>query len=176
MRAHHCTGLTLAELLVVCAVLAIAVTIALPTAQPVAEFRADTAAGEVAQALRYARAEAIRTNGYRMISCDTTSNKILVYIPDANGAFAAAVTDPMTKKDYAVVLDQAPAGSNLALASCSFVFADKTAATAVVFGADGKPFAAAKSLSALSLGTIQLGAGIVKRTVAVDAIGRVTTS
>lgn len=176
MRAHRCTGLTLAELLVVCAVLAVVAAVALPSAQPVAEFRADTAAAEVARALRYARAEAMRTGAYRMVSCDTAQNRLQVSVSDANGTVASALSDPLSKQAYIVVTGQAPAGSNLSMNACSFVFADKSSASTVIFGANGNPFTAAKSSSPLSLGTVQLAAGKVTRTVAIDAIGRVTTS
>jgi len=170
----------MAELLIVCAVLAIAAAVALPSAQPVAEVRADTAASEVVQALRFARQEAMRSGAYRMLRCDAARNEVSVYIPDTSGAAAAMLKHPLSKMDYTVNLGQAPAGSNIALTGCRFQFADRTTAATLAFDGNGNPVrgtgAAADQAQALSSGAVVLGAGNVTRTVAVDINGRVTTS
>jgi len=172
-------GFTLAEMLTVCAVLGIAAVIAIPTAAPVAETRADTAAGEVVLALRFAREEAMRTGAYRMLGCDLARNSLSVYIPDANGAVATMVSNPLSKMDYTVVLSQAPAGGNAALSACGFQF-DKDTLTTVAFDGDGNPIRGIgdpkKQAQSLAGGTIRLGIGKVTRTVSIDATGRVTAS
>jgi len=178
---RHSHGHTLAELMVVVALLAIAAVLALPSAQPVTEFRADTAAGEVVQALRFARQEAMRSGAYRMLRCDAVRNEVSVYIPDTNGAAATMLKHPLSKMDYTVNLAQAPAGSNIALTGCRFQFADRTTAATLAFDGNGNPVrgtgtAAADQAQALSSGAVVLGAGNVTRTVAVDVNGRVTTS
>ena len=170
-------GHTLAELLIVCAVLAVAAAVALPSAQPVAEFRADALASEVVQALRFARQEAMRTGAYRAFGCDTGNNQLSVYVPDNTGAFADKVPHPLSKMDnYTVDLGQVPAGANGSLSSCRFVFTDRSTGTFVGFDADGNPIGVSKNIIALSSGTIVIGIGNVTRTVSVDANGRVTTS
>lgn len=172
-------GFTLAEMLTVCAVLGIAAVVAIPTAAPVAETRADTAAGEVVLALRFAREEAMRTGANRMLGCDLARNSLSVYIPDANGAVAAMVANPLSKMDYTVVLGQAPAGGNIALAACSFQF-DKDFLTTVEFDGGGNPVRGIgdpkKQVQPLVGGTVRLGIGNVTRTVSIDATGRVTAS
>jgi Tfp pilus assembly protein FimT len=187
---RHSHGHTLAELTAVCAILAIAAAVALPSSQPVTGARADAAAGEVAQALRFARQEAMRSGAVRMLRCDTVRNEVSVYIPDASGAPAIMLKHPLNKMDYTVNLGQAPAGSNIALTGCSFRFANGSTATSVAFDAGGNPV---RGISAgagtgpgmapasdpnqiLSSGTIVVGAGNVTRTVAIDAGGRVTAS
>lgn len=169
-------GISLVELLVVCAILAVAAVVALPSAQPVAAFRADAAAGEVVQALRFARQEAMRSGAYRMLGCNLARNQLSVYRADNNNA----VADPLDKMDYTVVLSQVPADSGMALTSCSFRFADSTSATALGFDASGNPVRGTGSSSAqaqpMTSGSIQLGAGNATRTIVVDANGRVTTS
>jgi len=170
-------GHTLAELLIVCAVLAVAAAVALPSAQPVAEFRADAAASEVVQALRFARQEAMRTGAYRAFGCDTRNNQLSVYVPDASGAFAAKVAHPLSKMDnYTVNVGQVPAGGNTPLTSCRFVFSDRSTGTFVGFDANGNPIGVNKNIIALSSGTIVIGTGNVTRTISIDANGRVTTS
>ena len=180
-RSH---GHTLAELLTVCAVIAIAAAVALPSAQPVAEARAAAAAGEVVQALRFARQEAMRSGAYRMLRCDATRNEVSVYVPDASGAVATMLTHPLSKMDYTVNLGQAPAGGNIVLTGCSFQCADRTTATTVAFDAGGNPVRgtgaavgpAQTQAQPLNSGTVTVGTGNVVRTVAIDASGRVTTS
>lgn len=173
-------GHTLVELLAVCTLIAIAAAVALPSAQPVAEARADTAAGEIVQALRFARQEAMRSGAYRMLRCDAVRNEVSVYIPDTTGAAATMLKHPLSKMDYTVNLAQAPAGSNIALTACRFQFADRTTAATLAFDGNGNPVrgtgTAADQAQALSSGAVVLGAGNVTRTVAVDVNGRVTTS
>lgn len=173
-------GYSLAELLIVCAVLGIAAAVALPSAAPVAEFRADAAADEVVQALRFARQEAMRSGAYRMLGCDTVNNQVQVYVPDASGALVSIVSNPLSKTAYTINLAQAPAGSNMTLTSCSFVFADKSTATVIGFDTSGNPIRGTGTgpalTQALTTGTIVLGAGSATRTISVDVTGRVTTS
>lgn len=183
-------GFTLTEMLVTCAVLAVAAAVALPSSQPAVEARAGAAAGEVARALRFAREEAMRTGALVMASCDTKQNTVSVYTPDSGGNVAAAIKDPLTHMNYVAAIGQAPAGA--ALRTCSFLFADNTQATALAFDANGNPVRGAavatgpappkgaapttNPATLLSSGTIQLGLGNLTRTVAVDVNGRVTAS
>jgi Tfp pilus assembly protein FimT len=171
-------------MLAVCAVLSIAAVVAMPSAQPVAEFRADTAAGEVVLALRFARDEAMRTGASRMFSCEPQQNRILVVGLDTSVANETkpgqAVSQPGSRAPYSVQLNAAPAGSNMSLASCGFVFDDGTTATAVTFDEAGNPVrgtgSAVMRVKTLKAGTVLLGAGNVTRTISVDVTGRVTTS
>jgi prepilin-type N-terminal cleavage/methylation domain-containing protein len=182
MRAPNRNGYTLAEMLIVCAVLAVAAAVALPSAQPVAEFRADAVTSEVVSALRFAREEAMRTGAIRMLRCEPAQNRVSVYIPDANGGKAATVNHPLTQMDYTVVLEAAPSPSNVTLSGCAFIFLDKkgTTTTTIAFDGNGNPVLgtgdAKTQILALSSGRISLGAGATQRTIAVDATGRVTTS
>jgi Tfp pilus assembly protein FimT len=179
MLADRRTGHTLAELLIVCAVLAVAAAVALPSAQPVAEFRADAAASEVVQALRFARQEAMRTSAYRMLACDLGRNQLSVVPPDGSPDDDVP-KDPLTKMNYKVVLGQAPAGSNATLSACSFKFADSTTAATLGFNANGNPVrgtgAGPAAAQALTSGTVLVSIGNATRTISIDAIGRVTSS
>ncbi|WP_036168234.1 Tfp pilus assembly protein FimT/FimU [Massilia sp. 9096] len=132
-------GFTLAEMLVTCAVLAVAAAVALPTSQPAVEVRAGAAASEVARALRFAREDAMRTGVTRMVKCDMANNTLTVYVPDTSGNVATALNDPLTKMNYALALGQPRAGVSATLRTCSFQFSDNTQAAAVAFDPSGNP-------------------------------------
>ncbi len=176
-------GYTLAEMLAVCAVLSIAAVVALPSAQPMAEFRADTAAGEIVLAMRFAREEALRTGAWRKFACDVQQNRISIVGLNTGGAnvedSSVPVLHPGNRAAYAVQLNAAPPGSNVALAGCSFTFADGTTASTVAFDNAGNPVrgtgTATARVQALTAGTILLGTGNAARTIAVGVTGRVTT-
>lgn len=176
--SDHRSGYTLAEMLIVCAVLAVAAAVALPSAQPVVEFRIDTAASEIVQALRFARQEAMRTNAYRLLACDPGKNQLSVILPGGSADDSNAPKDPLTKMKYKLVLGQAPAGSNATLKTCSFKFADSTTAATLGFDANGNPVRGSgpSATQALISGTILVGIGNATRTIAIDANARVTSS
>lgn len=176
MPARRHRGVTLAELTVTCAVLAVAAVLALPTAQPTVEVRFDAAAGEVVQALRFAREEAMRTGAYRALRCDTANNRVQVYVPDAAGGVAATVNHPLSKMNYTIDLGQAPAGGNVKLASCSFAYTGDGTTLFVAFDGNGNPVGGNTKVVALSGGSVVLGAGKATRTVSIDVAGRVTVA
>jgi prepilin-type N-terminal cleavage/methylation domain-containing protein len=75
----HGAGFTLAEMIVVIAIVAVAAAIAIPRADPQAAFAADAVAGEVARALRFAQREAVRTGTYQMVNVNPGSQVLRVY-------------------------------------------------------------------------------------------------
>jgi len=76
------------------------------------------------------------------------------------------------------VLGQAPAGNNATLGACSFKFADTTTAATLGFDASGNPVrgSGASAAQALTSGTILVSIGNARRTIAIDANARVTSS
>lgn len=180
MHARRSSGYSLAEMMITCAVIALAAAVALPTAQPAVEFRADAVAGEVVQALRFARQDAMRSGALRMVGCDQAGNQLAVYVPDINGAPVSMVQDPLRKTDYTVALGQAVAGSSASLTACNFVFADNKSAPTLAFDADGNPVRGTgdpkKQAMAMASGAIVIDAGSVTRTIVIDVTGRVTSS
>lgn len=168
-------------MLAVCAVLSIAAVVAMPTAAPVAEFRADAAAGEIVLALRYARDEAIRTGQWRMFRCDAGDRvSVLALVEDGKNLVESPVPHPVSRAGYSVPLGAAPSGTNMKMLACSFTFEKGAAAAAVAFNETGNPVRGtggdATRKEVLSTGAIVVGAGRAARTVAVDAAGRVTSS
>ncbi|MBD8563998.1 prepilin-type N-terminal cleavage/methylation domain-containing protein [Oxalobacteraceae sp. CFBP 8763] len=184
MYAHRCAAYTLTELMIVVAVLAIAAVVAMPTAQPVAEFRADAAAGEVVNALRFARENAQYSGAQRLVDCDVTANSIAVFALETDKTTTRAAREPVehpfNRAPYLLNLNAAPAGNTMALVRCTFTFDDNSTAAAVAFGAAGNPLRGVGSGSAresvLRTGQIVLGAGNVERTITVDTTGRITVS
>jgi prepilin-type N-terminal cleavage/methylation domain-containing protein len=125
MRAQ---GYTLVEALVAVAILALLAAAARPLVVPVTEASLDTAAHEVANALRFARSEAIRTGGYRGVdfSVDpgTGLRRIRVFRTDVavppNPVYD--VYHPLDKKLYDIQLASAPGTSNAALTTAAFLY------------------------------------------------------
>lgn len=180
MLVRRSSGYSLAEMLIVCAVLAIAAAVALPSGHPAVEMQADTVADNVVQAIRFARQEAMRSGALRMVGCDKANNKLSVYVPDTDGLPLSMLKDPLRKTDYVVVPGQSFPSSGLALASCSFMFSDNKPAAMLAFDADGNPVRGTgdpkKQAMAMTGGTIVVGSGAVTRTIAIDVTGRVTLS
>jgi len=184
MHRHNCAAYTLTELLIVVAILAIAAVVAIPTAQPVAEFRADTAAGEVVNALRFARENAQYSGVPRLFDCDAAANTIAVFALETDKTTTRVSRDPVehpfNRAPYLLNLNAAPAGNTMALVRCTFTFDDNSTAAAVVFDAAGKLLRGAGSGPArdrvLRAGQVVLGAGNVGRTITIDATGRITVS
>lgn len=184
MNTRRCAAYTLTEMMIVVAILAIAAVVALPTAQPVAEFRADAAAGEVVNALRYARENAQHSGVQRLFDCDAPANVIAVYalVTDRTSTTTSnlPVDHPFSRAPYQLTLNAAPSGNTMALVSCTFTFADNGTAAAVGFDASGNPIRGVGSglarTSALRSGRVVIGAGHVVRHVVVDGSGRITVS
>jgi prepilin-type N-terminal cleavage/methylation domain-containing protein len=184
MHARRCAAYTLTELLIVVAILAIAAVVAIPTAQPVAEFRADAAAGEVANALRYAREDAQHSGAQRLFDCDAAANSIAVFALETDKTTTRVAREPVehpfNRAPYLLNLNAAPAGNTMAFVRCTFTFDDNTSATAVAFDAAGDPLRGVGSgdarKSVLRAGQIVLGTGNVERTIAIDTTGRITVS
>jgi len=184
VNTRHCAAYTLVELMIVVAVLAIAAAVALPTAQPVAEFQADAAAGEVVNALRFARENAQYSGVQRLFDCDAAANTIAVFALETDKTTTRVARDPVehpfNRAPYLLNLNAAPAGNTMALVRCTFTFDDNASATAVAFNADGKLLRGVGSGPArdrvLRTGQVVLGAGNVERTIAIDATGRITVS
>ena len=179
-------GHTLAELMLVLIILGVVAMLAMPQSEPANPFRADAAAREVAQALRFAQSAALRTGEYHLVRCDAAANSVTVsrlniYANPPAPDPAFPVFHPIDKKDYKIVLTAAPSTTGVTIAACAFAFSDgKPAVPQLVFGADGAPVNVvgnnAGDVKALTgTGQVTLAAGRASRSVMVAAVtGRVT--
>jgi Tfp pilus assembly protein FimT len=168
----------------VVAILAVAAVVAIPAAQPVAEFRADAAAGEVVHALRFARESAQHSGAERLLVCDADANTITVFGLATTGDATTATPDPLrhpfTLLPYQLVVNTAPAGNHMALVRCTFTFVENANAASVGFNTSGNPVRGVGKgkvrTDALRSGQVVLGSGNVLRTIDIDASGRITVS
>lgn len=182
-RYRRRAGVTLTELLVVVAVLAIAARVALPRADPASSFTADAVAAEVAHALRFAQREAVRTGAWHRVSIDTASQQLRVARLDISGAVAEDGSNkalhPLDKREYRVTLGAAGA-LRARVASAVFTYNSGTTLNTLSFSPDGAPAdirgSLVKTIDPLKAdGVVTVRDGQAARTVTVDAVtARVT--
>ena len=107
MSSVRSEGFTLAEILLVVAIVAIIAGVALPLLSSQDSKKLDVAAQETGNALRFAVNEARSTGSYILVDAKTTAGRLKVVKSDATGANLGAVNDPLTKQ----ALDIDTAGS-----------------------------------------------------------------
>lgn len=177
MNRHARAGYTLIELMLVLAILAIAAAVALPSAQPVAGFGADAAAGEVALALRFARDDARRSGQARLFACNPGTATVTVGAIDTDKDNSVVSNAPPW---YSAALATIPAANQMAIVSCTFTFTDNPGAATFAFDASGNPVRGIGKGPArtqqLRSGAVVIGDGATRRTITLDASGRITLS
>lgn len=177
MRRRTRFGYTLVELMLVLAILAIAAAVALPSAQPVAGFGADAAAGEVALALRFARDDARRSGQARLFACNPGTATVTVGAIDTDKDNSVVSNAPPW---YSAALATIPAANQMAIVSCTFTFTDNPGAATFAFDASGNPVRGIGKGPArtqqLRSGAVVIGDGATRRTITLDASGRITLS
>jgi len=176
----RCAGVTLLETLAVIGIVAALATIAVPSADPANGLAADAVAQEVAQALRFAQREAMRTGDYHAVKLDTTAQTVVIYWlskPDAGiNATTRKARHPLDKHEYVLSLARS-AGRGATLLEVRFEF-DKIAATNVVtFDPAGTPVGAvsATDIKALKAGRVRIRRGDQERVLTMAPVtGRVS--
>lgn len=124
-------------MLVVVAILGVAAAIVVPKADPQADFAADAAAGDIAQAVHFAQREAVRTGTYQIVVVDAASQVLRVYQPAASGSGTTAI-HPVDKRDYQLSFSKE--GMPLAtVVSSVFKYQSGTVTNGAYFGPDGVP-------------------------------------
>lgn len=166
-------GHTLLELLVVLVVLGIAFAIALPGPEGPTGTQLQAAASEVAQAIRFARSEALRSGRIVGVRFDTTAARAVV-ASYTNEATRVTLLHPVEKKPYDLVLSETLAARSLTVSSATFMPGSKTA---LVFDATGSARvwdAAGSATVAMTDGTVVLSLGGRQMAVVIDPNGRVS--
>lgn len=145
-------GVTLAEMLVVIAIVSIAAAIAIPRADPQAAFGADAAAGEVARCLRFAQREAIRTGTYQMVGADPATQVLRVYqMVDKK---EVPTVHPVDKIPYQISF-AGNAMPRATIVSSIFKYEGGPTTTYASFGPDGAPAYLDPSLLGQLVGLLQ---------------------
>lgn len=131
-------GFSFIEIMIVIIILGIVAAVAVPDLS--ADFsKLDTAAEEFASALRFARAEAIKTNIPHGINADTANNQLRVYsLPAATPTYT--VYHPIDKKLYTIALNADSRTADVILVNVSFAFSGGFSSTSLLaFNTNGVP-------------------------------------
>lgn len=171
-------GFTLTEILIVLAIVGLAALIAFPSASPNGQAKLELAAEGVAEAMRFARSEAIRTGISHGFRIDPTNHQLLVFELDTGSAPPAElynVYHPVSKKPY--VLDLTIGLTRgVTIGARSFVFQPACAVTeSIAFDERGSPICPNPVASRLLDGKLIVRYEALQRTVQVAPLtGRVT--
>jgi Tfp pilus assembly protein FimT len=135
-------GATLAEMVAVVALLGIVTLIAIPRADPVGSLAAEAVAGEIANALRFARQEAIRTGRYHVVTIDPATQALSVWRRTGSGAIGRdtgfTVLHPLERREYLISFANNGLPSTT-IAGSVFNYNATAAQNYASFGPDGVP-------------------------------------
>jgi len=146
-RTSSASGFSLLELLLVLAVLAVVLVVVLPNFTAMDGNRLDVAAAEVADALRYARTEAMRRGSQnnltltRMIAFDASTSTHHIRVSDYSGyKRVAAWPNPVDHAAYDVDLYNGALTQGVTISAVTISNSNGTSAGSVVgFTQDGAP-------------------------------------
>jgi len=139
INQHRQQGISLIEITAVVAILAIIAGVALPDLGSGSDGRKlDLAAKEVAEAIRFARAEAIRTSMDHGVIFDENNETVKVYSLPA-GTPKYDVYHPIDKKLYSLDLNTAPLTAGVDLLSYSIDFGSGPGSGYLGFNSNGNP-------------------------------------
>ena len=171
-------GFTLLELTLVSAILGIVAVAALPNLSSSDPSRLDLAALEIADAMRFARGEAIRTgvpHGFRQ---EISQKRIRVMHPDMADTPATLVYDvyhPVSKKLYVIDLNTEPFVMVTDVSRTTMFLGTCNPVDDVYFDANGTPWCVEPRSVLVQQFAVTLAVGSLSRVVTLDGItGRVT--
>jgi type II secretory pathway pseudopilin PulG len=183
--AIRCAGVSLAEMLVVAAIVGMVGVIAVPRADPANDAIVAATAAEVAHAIRFAQREAMRTGKYYSARIDPSKQTIRVYHLTGFGEVDEDRNDPVMhpvdKRAYTLTVG-GTAATRATIVRSEFRYKNKngTLTNDVTFDASGAPVHVDGSADDLDIevlfdGQVKLQRGQTERVVRVDvATGRVT--
>lgn len=155
MTFKRARGFTLAEMLVVLAILGIVAVAAVPMLV-VSETRLDAAGHEVGNALRFAVNEVRRTGSYVLVDAETRPGRLLVIKSDAAAARGADIVDPITKRAMDIAVTESSFSTGVQM-SANFKASSGTYSQLLI--GPGPAFWAVQS--SVVRGTLQPASGIV---------------
>lgn len=178
MRQLRSHGVTLVELLVVITILGVVAVMAIPDFRSGEPAQLDLAADEFAEAMRFARSEAIRLGIPRGFRQQSSQKRIRVFRPDTGAspwALNYDVYHPLSKHLYDIQLDTHPFAAADALSSNRVYRGTCNAPGKVYFDSNGTPWCADPETVLLEQFDITLTLGAYSRVITLQGItGRVT--
>jgi Tfp pilus assembly protein FimT len=169
-------GLSYIEIVIVVIILGVVAAAAMPMLSSNDPAKLDNAVNEVANAIRFAQAEAIRTKISYGINTDTTNERIRVYRLSGT-TLTYDIYHPIDKKLYDIQMKTDTYVAGIDLVSASFVFGGaSSSSTSLDFSAEGSPkVTSAGSDYLLTSGTIMLSYHGQQRIISIAPMtGRVT--
>lgn len=163
------------------AILVILGSTALPRIDAAQQSRIALAAAEVANAIRFARDESVRTGMRHMVIFDTTSQQVQVAELLANGPAPVPLPlarHPLSKQPFVIDLDDDPTLGATVISTLALNYEGVGAQTAIDFTAAGVPhYQSLNTQRRMNSGKILLSLGSVSRVVAVQPLtGAVTVT
>jgi type II secretion system protein H len=178
MRELHSQGITLLETLIVVSILGIVALVAIPSFHSAERQKLDLAAEEFAEAIRFARSEAMRVGQPRGFRLSTSQKRIQVFRPDTSAVPWTLLYDvyhPVSKKLIDVELGKHPLAAADSLSRDATFRGNCTTSDNLYFDSRGTPWCVNPRTSLLEHLDLTLSLGAHSRTVTLDGItGRVT--
>jgi len=169
---------TVVELLAVVVLLGVAASIAMPSSTPGESRKLDLAATEIANAMRFARSEAMRTGNAKGFRQQWLAKRIRVFSIDIETSPATIEYDvyhPVDKKLYAREFTQQPFAFNGEIQNSPAYRGTCSKGNAVYFDAGGTPWCSDPDDVLLKRFDVTLTLGASSRVVTLNGItGRVT--
>jgi type II secretion system protein H len=178
MRELRSHGVTLVELLVVITLLGVIAAVAIPNFSSSKPQTLDLAADEIANAMRFARSEAIRTGEPRGFRQRSGTKRIRVFRPDTGTSPWALYYDvyhPLSKQLYDIKLDNHPFAAADSVSHNRVYRGNCNKPRNVYFNSHGTPWCADPETVPLEQFDVTLTLGDHTRVVTLHGItGRVT--
>jgi prepilin-type N-terminal cleavage/methylation domain-containing protein len=180
-RASWQTGVTLAEMLVVAAILALGASIAIPNANLLATVSASAGTTEIMQAIRFAQREALRTGAWHAVKIDAAAQTLRVYRLTSSGLedTSSPVVHPIDKRPYNVTFSTGdPVRATIAFVDFDYDPANSNL-NILSFGPDGTPALLTgtndKDVKPMKAGVVKINTSAGVRSLAIDSVtGRVS--
>ena len=180
MRATPVTpyqrGLSLVEMLIYAALLALATSVFVGGEQSARNARLELAVGRVHEALAYAQAESLRSGVAHGVTLAANTSRLRLYREDpVSGAADYAVYHPVTRQLWDVSLDALGGLSGLQV-SIGHTFAASCTSPSLLIFRRGTPACDDSNQALLHSGSVTLQFDGMARTISIDGItGRVTS-
>ena len=171
-------GFTIVELMIIVTILGIMAMVSLPAIEPTQLYKLDLAAGELANGIRFARGEAMRTANPHGIELDPILESVRVYRGDTLTSPPTPVYDvyhPVTRMLYELDIDDDAPTQGVTFTTAPIWSAICNSPLLVGFDSLGTPRCGNPLSTILLSGTVTLTQNGHSRTVVIDGTtGRVT--